>query len=125
MYSVRNNNPLYKLNFGETNSALISTSYLPSSNDSSSHKTKKLSDQPPKISNKSKTIDPDTDCSSYVPEKSLLNQNPSDDFFIKLTTMRTATAAITTSSQMKKATTKLNSLWVTLMQLEKELKKCS
>ena len=78
MYSIRNNNPLYQCNLGETNNALISTSNLPPSNDSSSHKAKKLSDQSPKISNKSKTIDPDTDRSSYGPEKSLPNQNPSD-----------------------------------------------
>jgi TPR repeat protein len=78
MYSVRINNPLYQFNSSETNSALISTSNLPSSNDSSSQKAKKLSDQSPKISNKSKTIDPDTDRSSYVPEKPLQNQNPSD-----------------------------------------------
>ena len=75
MYSVRNNNPLYRSNLGKTKSTLISTSNLPPSNDSSSHKAKKLSDQSPKLSNKSKPIDPDTDRSSYVPEKSLPNQN--------------------------------------------------
>ena len=78
MYSVRNNNPLYQLNSSATSTALISTSNLPPSSDSSSHKAKALSNQTPKISNKSKNIDPDTERSSYVSEKSLPNQNPND-----------------------------------------------
>ena len=78
MYSVRNNNPLYQYNLGETKSSSVSTSNPPPVNDSSSHEPKALSNQPPKISSKSKNIDPDTERSPYVPEKSLPNQNPND-----------------------------------------------